>query len=96
MNVTPPEIQDKHAAFAKAVAAVADAHGVERFKLTFRPHYDPRIEGELAINYSAVDGRGRPARSLVISMTANLSVILDAGLIGDCGQDARATGGGVL
>lgn len=80
MQITPPTIPDKHTEFAKAVAAIADTHGIDRFQMTFRPRfddrvspdYDRRIEGDMCIHYSSVDGRGRPSRALSINLKANL------------------------
>lgn len=75
-----PDIPETHVAFAKAVAALADGCGIERFQLTFRPHWHglremergQHINGDLRIDYHSTDGRGRPCRNLAITLTATL------------------------
>lgn len=85
-EITPPKIPETHVAFAKAVANLAAAHGVDRFEMAFRPgwegrrigeSYDPRIIGEMKILFSSVDGRGRPCRNLSINLQANLSLDIE-------------------
>jgi hypothetical protein len=80
--ITPPEIPEIHVAFAKAVANLAAAHGIDRFEMTFRPKwemrmgddYDQRINGDMKIIFADVDGRGRPCRNLSINLDARLSL----------------------
>jgi len=39
MNATPPPIPAGCEGFAKAAAALAEAHGIERFEMTMRPKF---------------------------------------------------------
>lgn len=82
--ITPPEIPDSQVAFAKAVAAIAESHGIDRFSMTFRPKFedrlkqDSRISGDLKIQFSATDGRGRPCRGLSIRLETNLELVIES------------------
>jgi len=84
--IIPPKIPDTHVAFAKAVANLAAAHGIDRFEMTFRPkwetrmdeNYDHRIHGDMKIIFADVDGRGRPCRNLSINLAANLSLPIES------------------
>lgn len=75
-----PEIPQAHIKFAKAVAAVANEHGMNRFSMTYRPDFISSIKmpsmlrGELKINYSAADGRGRPYHNLKIVLDSSLTI----------------------
>lgn len=83
--ITSPEIPDEFVEFAKATADLACKHGIDKFKMTFRPEFDRRnkmplesmIHGDMEISFSAVDGRGRPCRSLGIGLVANLTLIIE-------------------
>lgn len=78
-----PSIPDAHVAFAKAVAS-----GIRRFRLTYEPTFEQGLtmgrghylRGELRIDYSSTDGRGRPCQSLAITAEATLvhSIIKEA------------------
>jgi hypothetical protein len=75
-----PVIPPIYVGFAKACAALADSHGVTAFQLKITPNWrDPapigvNISGDLIINYSATDGRGRPGASLSVYLTTNTKV----------------------
>lgn len=83
-ELTPPAVPASHVAFAKAIADVAAAHGIERFEMTFRPAWrrdvlrDMRINGDLRIVFADVDGRGRPCRNLSIRMDASLTLPIES------------------
>jgi len=82
-EVTPPKLPDSCENFAKAVAAIAESHGVDQFQMTFRPDFEKDhesrrlITGDMKIVYSSKDGRGRPCRKLNINLTANLGFIIE-------------------
>lgn len=79
VNITPPAIPFTHTAFAAAVAQAAEKHGIKRFNMTYEPVYTgklqsgQRINGDLKINYSSRDGRGRPCTNLSISLDTRLT-----------------------
>lgn len=85
-EITPPKIPETHVAFAKAVANLAAAHGIDRFEMTFHPKWemnierncDPRIHGDAKILFADADGRGRPCRNLSINLVANLSLPIES------------------
>lgn len=79
-TVTAPSIPEAHIAFAKACAALAEASGIDRFQLTYRPSFESvremqngqHISGDLRIDFHAKDGRGRPSRNLAVTLSAVL------------------------
>lgn len=72
-----PIIPDAYANFAKACAALAESHGIKSFMLKITPDWrDPMpqnvsIHGDVQINYTANDGRGRPCTNLNVYLTTN-------------------------
>jgi len=79
------KIPDEHIAFAEGVAALADQYGMDRVTLKYRPEWsrdislprngvDRRINGDMEIIYSSVDGRGRPCRKLHICCSATMAL----------------------
>ena len=83
LDVDPVTIPASHAIFAKAVAEIADTHGMSKFTMTYNPKWnsgndaDRRISGEMRINYTNVDRRGRPCRNLSIDCDASLSLSIE-------------------
>jgi hypothetical protein len=79
------DIPENHVEFAKAVSELADKFGMDKFEMTYRPKYgehldrgiDRRVNGDMKIHYSAVDGRGRPSRNLTINCEARLALDIE-------------------
>lgn len=71
-----PEIPETYSLFAKEVAEIAKKHGIQSFSMDFEPDYRQQvsysIHGKLRINFSAKDGRGRPADNLSITLETSL------------------------
>ena len=82
LSVKAPTIPKSHADFARELASLADKYGMDKFTMTYRPKFDHgskneldrRINGEMKINYSSVDGRGRPCRNLQVRCDASFSI----------------------
>ena len=81
-TITVPEIPQAQQDFALAVSKLATEHGIDRFEMSFRPNFtewikqDHRIHGDMRIQFSAVDGRGRPAFGLTIELDTKLTCTL--------------------
>ncbi len=75
-----PAIPPCYVNFAKACAALAESHGIKSFQLKITPSWrDPspenvRVHGDIQINYTAMDGRGRPCANLAVYLTTNTQV----------------------
>lgn len=79
-NPIAPTIPDEHIQFAKAVADLAEAGGIDCFSLKYKPDYhynhsDPRsVHGEITINYTKRDQRGRPSKNLDIYFDCHVTL----------------------
>lgn len=78
-----PQIPADFVAFAHAVADIAEANAIDTFTLKFKPDFmergleDPRSEyGEITINYTKRDDRGRPCKNLNIWFDAHVRLPL--------------------
>lgn len=73
-----PNIPENIIQFAKDVAEIARKHDVSKFNLTFTPSFEQKLlnytHGELTINFSSIDGRGRPANNLSIELATTLKM----------------------
>lgn len=72
-------LPDSYINFAKAVGALAASHGITTAQVKITPNWRDgetaqRLHGEVTINYSSKDGRGRPCDNLWIALSANLNV----------------------
>ena len=81
MNAIPPTIPAGCEAFAKAAAALAEAHGIERFDMTMRPKferddYDSKrsLNGDIKVAFWQTDGRGRPSRNIRVSYECRVEI----------------------
>lgn len=78
MELKSLNIPTKFEDFSKAVAALADAHGIKVFTMSIKPEFldfpiDQHVSGDLLINYSSKDGRGRPRKKLTMQLDARLT-----------------------
>lgn len=75
--LTKPLIPAGYVAFAKAVGALADSHGIRACQLKIQPDWKDddnlghRIHGDVQINFAAKDGRGRPCSNLEIYVSTH-------------------------
>lgn len=66
-EITAPTIPASYISFAKAIAALAESHGIKACQLKITPDWADNarhIHGDVQINYSSKDGRGRPCVNL--------------------------------
>ncbi|KFZ27716.1 MAG: hypothetical protein KQ78_00026 [Candidatus Izimaplasma bacterium HR2] len=77
------EIPETHISFAHNVAILAEKNGIKSFTLRYVPdwnepgqEHDRRVKGDAIIEFSAMDGRGRPCRQLSINFDARISHII--------------------
>lgn len=83
-ELKPIEIPEEYTAFAKSVAALADANGLSEFTMTIQPSFemrvankvDRRVHGEVRIVYRNVDRRGRPSEGLSIILSATHEFVI--------------------
>lgn len=81
-TITPPEIPQQQVEFAKAVAKIATEHGIDNFTMSYRPDREQRQaasghrHSDLKIQFSSVDGRGRPCQNLSINLEASLKLVI--------------------
>lgn len=75
-----PQVPDSYTLFAQAVADAARKHGIEKFSLEFSPDFETQISlqirGAVKVSFSSKDGRGRPERSLRVSMETTVTKVL--------------------
>lgn len=72
--ITPPSIPQSYVNFAKALAALADSHGIKTAQIKITPDWQDEarnIHGDVQINYSSKDGRGRPCVNLDIYLNTH-------------------------
>lgn len=72
-------VSESAVAFANELAELCDKHGISAFEGGFRVRDGMRyerqeIKRDLVVQYSAVDGRGRPRRQLSVSSKALVEV----------------------
>lgn len=80
-TIKPPEVPENWTTFARQVADIAIANGIDRFEMSFEPNFnqkysvnsDHRLRGDLKIEFSNRDGRGRPCQNLAIHLEAYLT-----------------------
>lgn len=75
-------VSPAHVAFAEELAKVAEKHGVTRFEIEYHPVFSgdavrvSDVTGNARINYSAMDGRGRPCSNLVVIFDATIRRVI--------------------
>lgn len=77
--ITAPTIPESYVSFAKAVAALADSHGVTSCQIKITPDWRDNarhIHGDVQINYAAKDGRGRPDKTLNVYLGTHTTLPL--------------------
>ena len=78
MEIELPKIPENIIKFAEAVRKAANENGIEKFHGKLKPKFklrldlDERFNGEVRIDFSNTDGRGRPANNLNIEMDASI------------------------
>lgn len=79
MKIESLNIPDKFVAFSKAIAALAESHGIKEFTLAIKPDWRDfpsdsgvSVNGNLSVYYASVDGRGRPSTKLHITLESRL------------------------
>jgi hypothetical protein len=75
--ITAPTIPASYINFAKALGALADSHGIKAAQIKITPDWkdDARhINGDVLINYSSKDGRGRPCVNLDIYLNTHTTL----------------------
>jgi hypothetical protein len=84
MNAMPPQLPPGCEAFAKAAAALAEAHGIERFDMIMRPAFERddyeskrSLNGEIKVSFWQTDGRGRPSRNIRVRYEAAIEIAVE-------------------
>lgn len=76
-DIKGPQIPERFTVFAKAIAELCDQHALREFRGEITPSWDDKIftmeshlNGSVKIYYRALDGRGRPSKSLTLTVEA--------------------------
>ena len=81
-SIVAIKIPPTYVAFAKEVAALAEKNGISTCQIKLTPSWRDgeeaaRLHGDVTINYSSKDGRGRPCVNLdvFVNATTHLQVV---------------------
>jgi len=84
MNPQPAKLPDGCEAFARAAAALAEAHGIEKFEMTMKPKFGrddfdakKTFNGDIRVTFWQTDGRGRPSRNIRVRYEASVEVAVE-------------------